>query len=66
MLDLYGKCNLPLQDTYWQRVLFSGHLDHLAAEGYDVDDTVRSQALMPQQEMLMKMFAVSSTIKFLA
>lgn len=47
-------------------MLFSGHLDHLAAEGYDVDDTVRSQALMPQQEMLMKMFAVSSTIKFVA
>ena len=39
-------------------MLFSGHLDHLEAEGYDVDDTARSQALMPQQEMLMKMFAV--------
>ncbi len=37
----------------------TNYLDFWSTEGYECDETDKAQALMPQQEMLMKMFAVS-------
>ena len=37
----------------------SEHLHWWQSEGFEVDEAVKAQALMPQQESLMKLFAVS-------
>jgi hypothetical protein len=52
-----------LQNTFWQTVLFSEHFSHLEAEGLEIDDRQKSQAVVAHQESLMKLFAVS-TVSF--
>ena len=49
-----------LEEAYWRNKLLTNYLDHWTAEGYDVDEMEKSRAVMPQQETLMKMFAVST------
>lgn len=44
-----------LEEAYWRHVAVTSYLDN-----YDLDDVTRAHTLMPQQETLMKMFAVSS------
>ncbi|XP_072424863.1 WD repeat and HMG-box DNA-binding protein 1 isoform X1 [Chiloscyllium punctatum] len=48
-----------MEEQYWRSVLFHNHFDYLAENGYEFDETAKHQALKEQQELLMKMFALS-------
>ncbi|KAK2174448.1 hypothetical protein NP493_801g02049 [Ridgeia piscesae] len=48
-----------LEETFWRSNLFSNHLDWWTTQGYEVDDTAKMNATIPQQEALMKLFALS-------
>ncbi|XP_051872624.1 LOW QUALITY PROTEIN: WD repeat and HMG-box DNA-binding protein 1 [Pristis pectinata] len=51
-----------LEEQYWRSVLFHNHFDYLAANGYEFDQAAENQALKEQQELLMKMFALSCKV----
>ena len=55
--------SLIFQESYWRSLLLSNHLSFLSSEGYEIDETAQSRSLMAQQEVLMKMFAVSQDAK---
>ena len=48
-----------LQEQFWRSVLFHNHYSFLSSSGYEVDEDGQSQSQKEQQELLMKMFAVS-------
>lgn len=48
-----------LQEQFWHSVLFHNYLDYLAKNGYDYEESTKNQAVKEQQELLMKMLAVS-------
>lgn len=48
------------QEQYWRSVLFHGYLDYLSKNGYEFDENAKNQAVKEQQELLMKLFAVST------
>lgn len=48
-----------LQEQFWHSVLFHNYLDYLAKNGYDYEENIKNQAVKEQQELLMKMLAVS-------
>lgn len=39
--------------------MFHNHLDYLAKNGYEYEASTKTQAIKEQQELLMKMLAVS-------
>jgi chromosome transmission fidelity protein 4 len=39
--------------------MFHNHLDYLAKNGYEYEESTKNQAIKEQQELLMKMLAVS-------
>lgn len=49
-----------LQEQYWRSVLFHNHFGFLSASGYETDEESQRKQEKEQQELLMKMFAVSS------
>jgi len=48
-----------LQEQYWRSVIFHNHLDYLAKNGYEYEESTKNQATKEQQELLLKMLAVS-------
>lgn len=48
-----------LQEQFLRSVLFENHFGFLSASGYEVDEEARTRSQKEQQELLMKMFAVS-------
>ncbi|XP_067895276.1 WD repeat and HMG-box DNA-binding protein 1 [Heterodontus francisci] len=52
-----------MEEQYWRSVLFHNHFDYLAANSYEFDETAKHQALKEQQELLMKMFALSCKVE---
>lgn len=48
-----------LQERYWRSVLFHNHFGFLSSSGYEMDEENQRQQEKEQQELLMKMFAVS-------
>ncbi|XP_048456264.1 WD repeat and HMG-box DNA-binding protein 1-like isoform X2 [Rhincodon typus] len=52
-----------MEEQYWRSVLFHNHFDYLAENGYEFDETTKHQALKEQQELLMKMFALSCRVE---
>ncbi|MBN3298796.1 WDHD1 protein, partial [Amia calva] len=52
-----------MEEQYWRSVLFHNHFDFLAASGYEFDEVAKSQAQKEQQELLMKMFALSCKLE---
>ena len=48
-----------LQEQYWRSVVFHNHVDYLSKNGYELDENAKSQSVKEQQELLMKLFAVS-------
>lgn len=48
-----------LQEQFWHSALFHNHLDYLAKHGYEYEESTKHQAVKEQQELLMKMLAVS-------
>lgn len=48
-----------MEEQFWHSVLFHNYLDYLAKNGYDYEESIKNQAVKEQQELLMKMLAVS-------
>uniref|UniRef100_UPI00398E4678 WD repeat and HMG-box DNA-binding protein 1 n=1 Tax=Pristiophorus japonicus TaxID=55135 RepID=UPI00398E4678 len=52
-----------MEEQYWRSVLFHNHFDYLAANSYEFDEAAKNQVLKQQQELLMKMFALSCKVE---
>uniref|UniRef100_A0A8C4SQK5 WD repeat and HMG-box DNA-binding protein 1 n=1 Tax=Erpetoichthys calabaricus TaxID=27687 RepID=A0A8C4SQK5_ERPCA len=52
-----------MEELFGRSVLFHKHLDFLEASGYEIDETAKNQAQKEQQELLMKMFALSCKLE---
>ncbi|XP_055010369.1 WD repeat and HMG-box DNA-binding protein 1 [Boleophthalmus pectinirostris] len=47
------------EEQFWRSVLLHHHFGFLSSSGFEVDHEAQSQSLREQQELLMKMFALS-------
>ncbi|XP_044132418.1 WD repeat and HMG-box DNA-binding protein 1 isoform X1 [Bufo gargarizans] len=52
-----------MEEQYWRSQLFTNYLDYLAKNGYECDDNIKTEAEKEQQELLMKMFALSCKLE---
>ncbi|KAJ7345371.1 hypothetical protein JRQ81_001321 [Phrynocephalus forsythii] len=52
-----------MEEQFWRSVLFHNYLDYLSQNGYEYDENVQSHAVQEQQNLLMKMFALSCTLE---
>ncbi|XP_039923184.1 WD repeat and HMG-box DNA-binding protein 1 [Hirundo rustica] len=52
-----------MEEQYWRSVLFHGHMDYLSKNGYEFDENAKNQAVKEQQELLMKLFALSCKLE---
>ncbi|XP_043930343.1 WD repeat and HMG-box DNA-binding protein 1 isoform X2 [Protopterus annectens] len=52
-----------MEEQFWRSMLFQNHFDYLAASGYEYDENAKDQAVKEQQELLMKMFALSCKLE---
>ncbi|KAM4630148.1 WD repeat and HMG-box DNA-binding protein 1 [Polymixia lowei] len=52
-----------MEEQYWRSRLFQNHYNFLSTSGYEVDEEGHSQAQKEQQELLMKMFALSCKLE---
>uniref|UniRef100_A0A6I8SBM7 WD repeat and HMG-box DNA-binding protein 1 n=1 Tax=Xenopus tropicalis TaxID=8364 RepID=A0A6I8SBM7_XENTR len=52
-----------MEEQYWRSQIFTNHLDYLSKHGYECDENVKSEAQKMQQELLMKMFALSCKLE---
>lgn len=48
-----------VKEQFWRSAVFHNHLDYLSKHGYEYDENAKNQAAKEQQELLMKLFAVS-------
>uniref|UniRef100_A0A3B4B8A0 WD repeat and HMG-box DNA-binding protein 1 n=1 Tax=Periophthalmus magnuspinnatus TaxID=409849 RepID=A0A3B4B8A0_9GOBI len=48
-----------MEEQFWRSVLLHNHFGFLSSNGYEIDEEAQSQSLKEQQELLMKMFALS-------
>ncbi|OXB53774.1 hypothetical protein ASZ78_012292 [Callipepla squamata] len=54
---------LPMQEQYWRSVVFHNYVDYLSKNGYELDENAQSQPVKEQQELLMKLFALSCKLE---
>ncbi|XP_062945969.1 WD repeat and HMG-box DNA-binding protein 1 isoform X2 [Cynocephalus volans] len=52
-----------MEEQFWRSVLFHSHLDYLAKNGYEYEESTKNQATKEQQELLMKMLALSCKLE---
>ncbi|XP_078498760.1 WD repeat and HMG-box DNA-binding protein 1 [Lissotriton helveticus] len=52
-----------MEEQYWRSVVFNHHIDYLSQNDYECDESVKTQTLKEQQELLMKMFALSCKLE---
>ncbi|XP_066464100.1 WD repeat and HMG-box DNA-binding protein 1 isoform X2 [Eleutherodactylus coqui] len=52
-----------MEEQYWRSHIFTNHVDYLAKNGYECDENVKTEAEKEQQELLMKMFALSCKLE---
>ncbi|XP_037359278.1 WD repeat and HMG-box DNA-binding protein 1 [Talpa occidentalis] len=52
-----------MEEQFWRSVLFHNHLDYLAKNGYEYKESTKNQAIKEQQELLMKMLALSCKLE---
>ncbi|KAJ7991022.1 hypothetical protein DPEC_G00292930 [Dallia pectoralis] len=52
-----------MEEQYWRSVLLQNHFGFLSSSGYEIDEEGQSQAQKEQQELLMKMFALSCKLE---
>uniref|UniRef100_A0A8C7MXQ9 WD repeat and HMG-box DNA-binding protein 1 n=1 Tax=Oncorhynchus kisutch TaxID=8019 RepID=A0A8C7MXQ9_ONCKI len=52
-----------MEEQYWRSVLLHNHYGFLSSSGYEIDEEGQSQAQKEQQELLMKMFALSCKLE---
>uniref|UniRef100_A0A8C3U3R8 WD repeat and HMG-box DNA-binding protein 1 n=1 Tax=Catharus ustulatus TaxID=91951 RepID=A0A8C3U3R8_CATUS len=52
-----------MEEQYWRSVVFHSHVDYLSKNGYEFDENAKNQAVKEQQELLMKLFALSCKLE---
>ncbi|XP_075568882.1 WD repeat and HMG-box DNA-binding protein 1 [Pelecanus crispus] len=52
-----------MEEQYWRSVVFHNHLDYLSKNGYELDENTKNQSVKEQQELLMKLFALSCKLE---
>ncbi|KAH0620251.1 hypothetical protein JD844_020349 [Phrynosoma platyrhinos] len=52
-----------MEEQFWRSILFHNYLDYLSQNGYEHDESVKGRAVQEQQNLLMKMFALSCTLE---
>ncbi|XP_036054366.1 WD repeat and HMG-box DNA-binding protein 1 isoform X1 [Onychomys torridus] len=52
-----------MEEQFWHSVLFHNYLDYLAQNGYGYEEGTKNQAVKEQQELLMKMLALSCKLE---
>lgn len=52
-----------MEEQYWRSVLFHNHYHFLSSAGYEIDADAQTQSEKEQQELLMKMFALSCKLE---
>lgn len=52
-----------MEEQYWRSVIFHNHLDYLAKNGYEYEESTKNQATKEQQELLLKMLALSCKLE---
>ncbi|XP_069466351.1 WD repeat and HMG-box DNA-binding protein 1 [Ambystoma mexicanum] len=52
-----------MEEQYWRSVVFNHHIDYLSQNDYEFDESVKTQTMKEQQELLMKMFALSCKLE---
>uniref|UniRef100_A0A8C3CLA3 WD repeat and HMG-box DNA-binding protein 1 n=1 Tax=Cairina moschata TaxID=8855 RepID=A0A8C3CLA3_CAIMO len=52
-----------MEEQYWRSIVFHNHVDYLSKNGYEVDENATSQSVKEQQELLMKLFALSCKLE---
>ncbi|XP_008837763.1 WD repeat and HMG-box DNA-binding protein 1 [Nannospalax galili] len=52
-----------MEEQFWRSVLLHNHLDYLAKNGYEYEESTKNQAIKEQQELLMKMLALSCKLE---
>uniref|UniRef100_A0A8C9Z0N8 WD repeat and HMG-box DNA-binding protein 1 n=1 Tax=Sander lucioperca TaxID=283035 RepID=A0A8C9Z0N8_SANLU len=52
-----------MEEQFWRSVLFHNHFSFLSSSGYEIDEDGQSQTQKEQQELLMKMFALSCKLE---
>ncbi|NXK02476.1 WDHD1 protein, partial [Herpetotheres cachinnans] len=52
-----------MEEQYWRSVVFLNHVDYLAKNGYELNENAKSQSVKEQQELLMKLFALSCKLE---
>ncbi|XP_053553581.1 WD repeat and HMG-box DNA-binding protein 1 [Bombina bombina] len=52
-----------MEEQYWRSFLFTNHFDYLSKNGYEFDENAKTEAQKEQQELLMKMFALSCKLE---
>ncbi|XP_008047595.1 WD repeat and HMG-box DNA-binding protein 1 [Carlito syrichta] len=52
-----------MEEQFWRSVMFHNHLDYLAKHGYEYEESIKNQAIKEQQELLMKMLALSCKLE---
>uniref|UniRef100_A0A3B4V0D9 WD repeat and HMG-box DNA-binding protein 1 n=1 Tax=Seriola dumerili TaxID=41447 RepID=A0A3B4V0D9_SERDU len=52
-----------MEEQFWRSVLFHNHYSFLSSSGYEIDEDGQSKSQKEQQELLMKMFALSCKLE---
>ncbi|KAG8434777.1 hypothetical protein GDO86_012937, partial [Hymenochirus boettgeri] len=52
-----------MEEQYWRSLIFTNYFDYLSKHGYECDENVKTEAQKEQQELLMKMFALSCKLE---
>ncbi|XP_051502537.1 WD repeat and HMG-box DNA-binding protein 1 [Myxocyprinus asiaticus] len=52
-----------MEEQYWRSMLFHNHYGFLSSSGYEIDNEGQTRAEKEQQELLMKMFALSCKLE---
>ncbi|XP_021037125.1 WD repeat and HMG-box DNA-binding protein 1 isoform X3 [Mus caroli] len=52
-----------MEEQFWHSVLFHNYLDYLARNGHEYEESIKNQAVKEQQELLMKMLALSCKLE---
>ncbi|XP_005751476.1 WD repeat and HMG-box DNA-binding protein 1 isoform X1 [Pundamilia nyererei] len=52
-----------MEEQFWRSVLFHDHYSFLSSSGYEIDEDAQNQSQKEQQELLMKMFALSCKLE---
>ncbi|KAM9289756.1 WD repeat and HMG-box DNA-binding protein 1 [Cariama cristata] len=52
-----------MEEQYWRSVVFHNHVDYLSKNGYELDENAKSRSVKEQQELLMKLFALSCKLE---